>query len=211
MRGGTPPTVAEAAEAARVSRATAYRYFPTQETLLIEIAGVSAATAPVEELVNAMPPGGGTGDAQERLLRLLDACNRIMFTEEVTMRTALRAYMDTWLESRRNGVEAPVVREGRRMRWLDSTLAPARGHLSEPQWRRLRAALALTLSTEALIVMKDVCRFEDEEEALGVLAWAASALLRAGLDEAEGEPVDVARDGKGKSRNTAGGKRPTDR
>jgi AcrR family transcriptional regulator len=189
LRRGTPPTVAEAAEAAKVSRATAYRYFPTQEALLIEVAGVSAATAPVEEWINAMPPGG---DAEEGLLRLLDVCNRIMFAEEATMRTALRAYMDTWLESRRNGVEAPVVREGRRMRWLDRALAPARGRFSEPQWRRLRAALALTLSTEALIVMKDVCRFEDEEEALGVLAWAASALLRAGLDEARNEPADAA-------------------
>src|SRR5436309_4111550 len=34
---GKPPTVARAADAATVSRATAYRYFPTQEALLVEI------------------------------------------------------------------------------------------------------------------------------------------------------------------------------
>src|SRR5262245_59503744 len=45
-RGGTP-TVAEAAEEAKVSRATAYRYFPTPEDLLLEVAAVTPAMAPV--------------------------------------------------------------------------------------------------------------------------------------------------------------------
>ena len=182
LRRGTPPTVAEAAEAAKVSRATAYRYFPTQEALLLEVAGVSAAMTPVEELLDALP----SDNLEERLLRLLDACNRIVLAEEVSMRTALRIYLDTWLESRRNGGDVlgdvPVVREGRRMRWLDKALAPARAQLSEAQWRRLRSALALTLSIEAVVVMKDVCRIEDDE-ALAVLRWAATVLLRAGLDE----------------------------
>ena len=34
-RGGQPPTVGEAAEEASVSRTTAYRYFPTQKSLLL--------------------------------------------------------------------------------------------------------------------------------------------------------------------------------
>src|SRR3979490_1537088 len=37
MRQGREPTVAEVAEVAEVSRATAYRYFPTQESLLVEM------------------------------------------------------------------------------------------------------------------------------------------------------------------------------
>jgi hypothetical protein len=32
--------------------------------------------------------------------------------------------------------------------------------------------------------MKDVCRLENDKEALAVLRWAALALLRAGLAEA---------------------------
>ena len=108
------------------------------------------------------------------------------------MRTALRVYLDTWLESRRSGGEAPLVRAGRRMRWLDRALEPARAQLSEAQWRRLRAALALTLSIEAMVVMKDVCHFE-EDEALAVLRWAAVALLRAGLDEAGVDKANVDR------------------
>jgi hypothetical protein len=99
------------------------------------------------------------------------------------MRTALRVYLDTWFENRRAGEESPPVREGRRTRWLDEALKPVRLGMPARDWRRLRAALSLTLGSEALVVMKDVCRLDDGE-ALAVLRWAAIALLRAGLDEA---------------------------
>jgi AcrR family transcriptional regulator len=183
LRAGTPPTVAAAAAAAKVSRATAYRYFPTQEALLVEISALAPAVAPVEAALAALPPGG---DPQARLRHLLDAINPILFANETPMRTAVRGYLDTWLERRRAGEENPAVREGRRKRWLDQALEPVRREMSERAWRRLRAALSLTLGSEALMVMKDVCRLEDEE-AFEVLRWAAAALLRAGLDEARRE------------------------
>jgi AcrR family transcriptional regulator len=179
-RGAAPPTVAEAAEAAKVSRATAYRYFPTQEALLVEVAALGPVVAPVEAVLAALPP---EGDPEARLLRLLDAFNPVLFADQATMRTALRVYLDIWFENRRAGGESPPVREGRRTRWLDEALAPVQRGMPAREWRRLRAALSLTLGSEALIVMKDVCRLGDEE-ALAVLRWAATALLRAGLDGA---------------------------
>ncbi len=179
-RGAAPPTVAEAAEAAKVSRATAYRYFPTQEALLVEVAALGPVVAPVEAALAALLPDD---NPETRLLRLLDAFNPVLFADQATMRTALRVYLDTWFENRRAGDESPAVREGRRTRWLDEALAPVRRGMPAREWRRLRAALSLTLGSEALVVMKDVCRLADEE-ALAVLRWAAAALLRAGLDEA---------------------------
>lgn len=182
LRGGTPPTVAQAAVAAGVSRATAYRYFPTQESLLIEAGNITPMVQPVEELVENL----SSDDPEKRLLALLDCFNPIVFAEEVAIRTALRTYLDIWLarcndSSKR---DAPV-REGRRMHWLDQVLEPARGRLSDRHYRRLRAALALTVSTDALVVMKDVCRIKHEKDAREVLSWAAVALLRAGLADAK--------------------------
>jgi hypothetical protein len=69
------------------------------------------------------------------------------------------------------------------MRWLDTVLEPLDG-LPEEHRQRLRAALALTVGGDSFVVMKDVCRLEDDE-ALAVLRWTAIALLRAALAEAE--------------------------
>lgn len=173
---GAPPSVAEAAERARVSRATAYRYFPTQDSLLIEISDVTPVVEPVEQVLEQLQGD----DPEARLTKLLDTCNPIMVAEEARLRTALRVYLDTWLEARKTGAAVPKLREGRRMRWLDIALAPVKKKLSRPEWRRLRAALALTLSIDALVVMKDVAHL-DNEEALETLRWTALALLRYAL------------------------------
>jgi AcrR family transcriptional regulator len=175
-RGGARPTVADAAGQARVSRATAYRYFPTHESLLLEVSDVTPVVAPIEELL-ARQSGD---DAEARLTELIDAFHPIVVAEEVSLRSALRVYLDTWLEARRKGAAVPKVREGRRMRWLDTALEPVRKKLSKAEWRRLRAALALTLSIDALVVMKDVAGCDDDE-AHAVLRWTALALLRSAL------------------------------
>lgn len=179
LRAGTPPTVAEAAEKARVSRATAYRYFPTHDALLIEAGNITPATQPVEELVQSLPGE----DPEQRLLTVLDRFIPIVFAEEAAMRAALRTYQDTWLASRARGETLPV-RQGRRMRWLEKILEPARRQLTAAEFRRLQCALALVLSPDAMVVLKDVCHVGSEKEGLEVLRWAATAMLRAGLPAA---------------------------
>ena len=179
---GHIPSVAEVAVRAKVSRATAYRYFPTQEAMLVEVAQVNPAAEPVERWLASLEGG----EPAERLQGLLTAFNGVVVTEEVALRTGLRVYLDTWLESRRHDAAPAAVREGRRTRWLDEALEPVRQRLRPAQWRRVRSALALTLGVEALVVMKDVCNLSDDE-ALATLEWAAQALLRAGLDSPAGK------------------------
>ncbi len=171
---GVEPTVAQAAEEARVSRATAYRYFPTQDALLLEVEGISPVSEPVEALV----AGFDTQDVEARLLALLGAFNPIVIAEETRMRRALFVYQDTWLRGQREGTDnGTAVREGRRMRWLDEALQPLQ-RLPADQYRHLRAALALTLGIDSIVIMKDVCELDDEE-ALDVLRWSAAAILHA--------------------------------
>jgi AcrR family transcriptional regulator len=179
LRNGVTPTVADAAEAAKVSRATAYRYFPTQDYLLLELSHLRSALKPVDALLADLPGD----DVEQRLRALLATFNRIVIDEEVPMRTWLRASIDTWLDNRQKGVDASV-REGRRIGWLDQVLEPVRRDLSKAHYQRLRAALALTLSIEPILVMKDVCRLDDKAS-LDVLEWAATALLRAGLEPSQ--------------------------
>ena len=178
QRGGTPPTIAQAAQRAGVSRATAHRYFPTQETLLVEVTDITPAVASVETLFNGLT----TKDPEQRLLLLLDAVNPIVLEQEAHMRRAMRVYLDTWLRNRpAEGDSPPSVREGRRMRWLEDALAPL-ADMPQQRRRRLQTALALTLGIDSIVVLKDVCRLNDDET-LAVLRWAATALLRAGLQD----------------------------
>ena len=195
LRRGAAPTVADAADEARVSRATAYRYFQTQEALLLEVSDVSPAMAPVEALLADLP----SDDVEERLTRLVDLLGRLVLEHEVGMRTALRVYLDTWIEARRAGRSASVaVREGRRLRWLDRVLEPVQRGLSPAQRQRLRSALALTVGIDAVVVLRDVCRLDDDEELLGVLRWATLTLARAAL--AEGAPRAVSASRRGRAR-----------
>lgn len=184
QRQGTEPTIEQAAEQARVSRATAYRYFPTKEALLVELSDMVPDAAHVDALL-ANP---ASDDIEERLLLLIDTFDGIVLAEEEHYRTFTRVAMDTWLRAHRNGDDAPVVREGRRMRWLETVLAPL-DELPPERKRLLQTALALTLGAEAIITMKDVCRL-DNDETLAVLRWAATALLRAALQDASGSGPD---------------------
>lgn len=179
LREGIPPTVAAAAERALVSRATAYRYFPTQESLLFELGDIEALVAPVESLVADF----STDDAAQRLEDLVETFMPLLLVNETMIRATVRGYMDTWLTNQRDGQEVPL-RAGRRVRWLKDALRPIQQQLGDAEWERLINALTLTLGSEALIAMKDVAGLDDPNEVVENLRWAAKALLRVALQEA---------------------------
>jgi AcrR family transcriptional regulator len=174
---GESPTVAQAAEEALVSRTTAYRYFPTQESLLIELS-LTSHVAEIDELL-ARPLDGS--NPEDRLLELADAFNRFVSANEVLYRTAQRHYMDTWLAAERVGAgHDHQLREGRRRQWISATLAPLRDSMSDADLQRLQAALCLVMGGEAFTVLRDVCQL-DPDQAVAVAHWAAEAILTAGI------------------------------
>ena len=174
---GETPTVAQVADEALMTRTTVYRYFPTQESLLLELS-ITLSLAEVDELL-ARPVGRGS--PEERLLELVELFNRYVAANEPLMRTAQRHYLDTWLAAERAGDgHDQHLREGRRLQWIAATLEPLRGTASDADLRRLELALCLVLGAEAFTVLRDVCHL-DAEEAVAVTAWAAEALLNAGL------------------------------
>ncbi len=177
MESGITPTVAQAAEAALVSRTTAYRYFPTQESLLLEIA-VDVDVDDIEALVGSpLAPGE---DATARTVEVIGLLNQRVLADEVRYRTMLRLYLDLWLAGAASGDDAPVVRAGRRHRWLTESLASVRDDVDDAAWSRLVAGLSVLIGGEAMFVLRDVCRL-DGDDALAVADWAARALIAATL------------------------------
>ncbi len=176
QRGGRP-TVALAAEEALVSRTTAYRYFPTQESLLLELS-VNVEVAEIEELL--VRPADGAAP-RVRLLEVVDTFNRHVTANETLYRTVLRHYMDTWLAAEDAGEGHEYqIREGRRRRWISSALEPMSDGLTGPEMERLEAALCLVMGGEAITVLRDICHLEPDA-AIAVAHWAAEAILAVGL------------------------------
>ncbi len=173
---GTPPSVARAAQAAEVSRTTAYRYFPTQDALLVEVA-VNADVDDLEELV-ASADGN---DPVRHALRVLELFNRHVADAEVQYRTALRFYLDQWLAQVEAGDRSPEVREGRRRRWFEHCLDPLRDSVTEEAWDRVITSLCLLSGPEALAVLRDISRVDDER-GRATVRWAAETLLAATFD-----------------------------
>jgi AcrR family transcriptional regulator len=171
---GATPTVESTAERARISRTTAYRYFPTQRRLL------TAAYPEVDSptLLDESAPA----DPAERLDRALDGLARINSDWEPHLRTALRLSLE---EPRR--VEPPIMRGGRAIGWIEDALAPLRHAHPDIDTRTLAVAIRSAIGIEARVWLTDVAGLSDVD-ATAIARWAAQAMLQRALD---GEPPPI--------------------
>jgi AcrR family transcriptional regulator len=174
VQRGETPTIETAAEAAGVSRATAYRYFASQQALLLEASLEAIGTIPDPRMVDE-------GPVESRVDMAILFFVRMAYNHEPFMRTFLMLFMEQWLRSHQNGNEDYPLRMGRRVPWIERALAPLRS-LSPRRKRRLRTALSMLCGVEAMIVAKDVCGCT-AKEAEEASRWAAQAILRAALQE----------------------------
>jgi AcrR family transcriptional regulator len=177
VAAGKPPTVEQAADAAGVSRRTAYRYFPAQAKLLTE-ASLEGLRAPMEAMLAAAPTGPEVQDLEVRVAALIDQVQSMAIRHEGLLRTMIH---QTVLE---RGAVAQPSRGTRRVDWIEAAIHPLRARVSPPAYRRLVSALALFGGIEALLVLRDI-RGLPETEAIAVSRWAALALLRQTIQEAE--------------------------
>jgi AcrR family transcriptional regulator len=179
MQRGQSPSVSEAAEAAGVSRATAYRYFPTQSALVEAV--VDHALGPI------LRWDSGSADAVERVQDLLSSSNERILEFEATFKAALGLSLQQWAQTQSGTpTTGPQFRRGHRIDLLEKALAPLREKLSGVQFDRLAKALSLTFGIEVILVLKDIWNVEIDEMQ-DVATWTARALVRAALAEAQTE------------------------
>lgn len=176
MQQGATPSVSDVAEAAGVSRATAYRYFPSQADLVHAV--VDQALGPI------LSWDSESEDAEERVGQLLDETMPRIVEFEATFKAALKLSLEQWARQQAGtlGDERPFTR-GHRIELLQSAIAPLRKTLPRARFQRLARALSLVYGLELLIVLKDLWGLE-ESETQSVAQWAARALVRAAISEA---------------------------
>jgi AcrR family transcriptional regulator len=175
VAAGKTPTVTEAADAAQVSRRTAYRYFPTQEKLLTE-AALEGLRGPMEAMLADAPLGSDAPDMETRLSLLIEQMQSMAIRNESLLRTMIH---QTVLERS----PAAMPRRGtRRIDWIEAALKPLAKRITAKAYARLVSGLALCAGIEALLVLRDICGLS-EIEAIEVSRWAAQALLQQTLKE----------------------------
>lgn len=165
----------DVAESAMVSRATAYRYFPSIEALLVEAPLDGQTPEP-----GALFDGDASVDAVARVDKAEAALHEMVYRNETPLRLMLAASVERI--ARAGGGDDVPMRQNRRTGLIEAALAPARDRLSDEAYGRLCAALALMFGIEALVVFRDVLGV-DAATAREVKSWAARTLVQAALDE----------------------------
>ncbi len=185
MQHGTVPSVSELAEAAEVSRATAYRYFPDQARLVDAVVG--EALGPILDWERT------SDDAETAVTDLLEFSLPRIGQFEATFRAALKLSLEQWAR-RQEGAAADAdapVRRGHRIPRLAYALAPLAEELSPERFARLHHALAVLFGIESYITLRDICRM-DHDAAQRLVVWSARALIEATVAEEHAEARDAA-------------------
>ncbi len=165
---GLAPTVAEAADAAAVSRTTAYRYFPNQRSLLAAAHPETGA----ESMLGEDPPS----DAASRLDEVVRRFTTMILETEAQQRTMLRLSLEDDPEDR----GGQPLRQGRAIGWITEALEPLREQLSDDELRRLVLAIRSAIGIEALVWLTDIGGLS-RDAAVELMRWSAQSMLQAAL------------------------------
>lgn len=191
LRDGRSFNVADVADEARVGKTTAYRYFPTADSLIAQ-ASVHAAAQMSEEMMDAKMEGKSA--PADRLRTVFETADTHLDENQHLYRTMLRLSLSNGEE----GEEHPPRRSGIRQHVLENAIGATRGELGDKKFGLLLDSLTVLIGIEADIVLKDVCLLS-RDKVRAVKLWAADALLRAAETQAREAPAKPTRRAVAKS------------
>ncbi len=165
---GVSPTVENAAAAAAISRATAYRYFANQRALLM----AAHPEVGVRSMLGQDPPS----DPGARLDRVVRAFTALIVDTEAQQRTMLRLS----LETNHSDHKVMPLRQGRAVGWITEAVEPLRDQLTEDALHKLVLAIRSAIGIEALVWLTDIGGLS-RADAVALMRWSANGLLQAAL------------------------------
>ncbi len=174
-RLGHVPSIGDVAQAAGVSRATAYRYFSSRSRLTAAI--VDFSLGPVRQFESEL------SDAGSRLSELFRT-TFVRFKEfEPQMRCALQLSLEHGALKAAGRLNEDQYRRGYRKEILRRTFSPLRATVPAADVERLCKALSLVFGIESYVVLKDIWGCGDEEIER-ISFWIATSLLSSIQSEA---------------------------
>lgn len=180
QESGHIPSVAEAAARSKVSRATAYRYFPSRSALVTAV--IDSSLGPVRKLASANP--NGRDRVHELFLQTFPRFKEF----EAQLRAAAQLSLEQWGLERAGLLEEEPYRRGHRVRILEHAIEPLAPLMSAAVRNRLHHALSVVYGIEPYVILKDIWGLGDREVERTAL-WMADALIDAALRDAEQKPA----------------------
>lgn len=168
---GRVPSVSDVADAAGISRTTAYRYFPTQETLLAE----AIAEPLIDSVTETLAAVAGESDVVERVDAVFAKLAPMMIRHEPELRALLKIALERSLEEIHER-QIPLLSA----RWIvawDGILEPLRRKVAPKTYAIMVRTLGTLLSVETINVLRDACD-RDERATATAIRFAARALVR---------------------------------
>lgn len=175
QEAGHIPSVAEVAVRSRVSRATAYRYFPSRSALVTAV--VHSSLGSVRSFSSRK------ADGRERLHDLFNQTFPRFSEFEPQLRAAAQLSLEQWALERAGLLEEVPYRRGHRVRILEDTLAPVAEVVPPAVMQRLLHALSIVYGIEPYMILKDIWGLPNREVER-IALWMADALLDAALRDA---------------------------
>ncbi len=172
LKQGHRPTLEEVAEEAMVSRATAYRYFPSVETLLLE-APLDLAIPDTEAVFAADPET----DAVRRTQKVDTVLHDVTLANEAALRMLAIHTLTQGISALSGRDEEDVPRrQNRRTPMIEAALAPEWESFDPQALALLVPALSLIVGIEGVFLSKDVLRLDDRA-ARRVKHWMIETLI----------------------------------
>lgn len=185
---GSAPSVSEVALLAGVSRATAYRCFPSRAAMLTAVVGASLG-----------PMRTFASDHLEGIDRVMDLFERSLprlSKNETSLRTAVQLSLEQRALALAGQLKEPSFRRGYRIQILAHAMEPFKSQFPEDIYLQLHKALSVVYGIEPYIVLKDIWS-ESSKQVETTVLWMAKALVEAAQIEASArinsQPVKVKR------------------
>ncbi|EJD6411944.1 TetR/AcrR family transcriptional regulator [Providencia sp. CRE-3FA-0001] len=167
---GAMPSVSELALEAGVSRATAYRYFPTQTDLITAV--VNESLGPI---LTWRPQSVKT---EERIDELLTYAFPRMFEHEGVLRAALQASLQQWAQGRSTplSIKDKRLERGNRKDILTMVTSPMKSEFPQEIIDKVIRAFSVIYGSEIFLVLKDIWKMEDSQ-VTELAQWMAKAIM----------------------------------
>jgi AcrR family transcriptional regulator len=183
---GQMASVAEVAQHAGVSRATAYRYFATRGKMISAVVDFS--------LGSVRQAASSFADGRERIDELFRQTFPRLTAYEPQLRAALQVSLSDMALERAGKLDEEPYRRGHRIDILTHAAMPLKPRLGKRGFDRLVRALSVVYGIEAHVVLRDIWGARDKE-IQAIARWVAHALVDTALRDAMHRKKQTRRNG----------------